>query len=202
MKENIIKTLSTEKIFPVLRNLDKQKTIDTAKALIEGGIKILEINVENPTSFEAIAEISELATVCAGGIITSLQAKAAMDYGAKIISSPIFHTNLVKFSKDKQIPYIAGTSTANEAYNAWKSRISLVKIYPVTPMGGALYIKDLLRPMPFLNVIPLGSVQLTQAKDYLDAGALAVGIGRDLYENLSYNEITTRIKKALNELKG
>lgn len=202
MKENLINVLAEEKILPILRCKDAQLMIDRAKALIDAGVKVIEINVENPTIYKAIEEISKYANVCAGGIITSLQAEAAILSGAKILSSPIFSMNLVKISKDKQIPYIAGTSTANEAYNAWKARIPLIKIYPITAMGGAMYIEDLLRPMPFLNVMPLGNVKVDEIHSYINAGASVVGIGRDLYDGLSLSEITNRAKKVIKELKG
>ena len=202
MKENLINVLAEEKILPLLRCKDAQLMIDRAKALIDAGVKVIEINVENPTIYKAIEEISKYANVCAGGIITSLQAEAAIMSGAKILSSPIFSMNLVKISKDKQIPYIAGTSTANEAYNAWKARIPLIKIYPITAMGGAMYIEDLLRPMPFLNVMPLGNVKVDEIQSYINAGASVVGIGRDLYDGLSLSEITNRAKKVIKELKG
>ncbi len=202
MKENLIKLLSEERILPILRNKDADAVISSAKALIDGGIKIIEINIENPSIYKAVEEISKYATVCAGGIITSMQAEAAILSGAKILSSPIFSMNLVKISKDKEIPFIAGTSTANEAYNAWKARIPLIKIYPITAMGGAMYIEDLLRPMPFLNVLPLGNVKLDEIHTYLEAGASVVGIGRDFYDGFSLSEITSRAKRVIKELKG
>ncbi len=202
MKENLINLLAEEKILPILRCNDAQLMIDRAKALIDAGIKVIEMNVENPSIYKAIEEISKYANVCAGGIITSLQAEAALLSGAKILSSPIFSMNLVKISKDKQIPYIAGTSTANEAYNAWKARIPLIKIYPITAMGGAMYIEDLLRPMPFLNVMPLGNVKIDEIHSYINAGASVVGIGRDLYDGLTLSEITSRAKRVIGELKG
>ena len=125
MKENLIKLLSQEKILPILRSNDAQTVIDWANALIEGGVKIIEINAQNPSIYKAISEVSKHANVCAGGIITAMQAEASIESGAKILSSPIFSKNLVKISKDKEIPYIAETSTANEAYNAWKARNEL-----------------------------------------------------------------------------
>lgn len=202
MSENLINLLSEEKIFPIIRSKDPQKAVDIAKALIDGGIKVLEINVENTKIFKAIEEVSKYADVCAGGIITSMQADASILSGAKILSSPIFSMNLLKLSKDKRIPFIAGTSTANEAYNAWKARIPLIKIYPITAMGGAMYVENLLRPMPFLNIMPLGNVKLEEVHSYIDAGAKAVGVGRDLYDGYSYSEITKRAEKVIKELKG
>lgn len=202
MTENLIKTLSEEKILPVLRCKDVQTAINTANALIEGGVKILEINAEHPSVYNAVEEISKHAVVCAGGIITSMQADVAIKSGARILSSPIFSQNLLKLSKDKRIPFIAGTTTANEAYCAWKSRIPLIKVYPITAMGGTMYVEDLLRPMPFLNIMPLGNVKLNEVQSYLNAGASVVGVGRDLYDGYSLSEITSRTKKILKELKG
>lgn len=201
MQENLIKKIAKEKIYPIIRCKDAQKTIDTANALIEGGIKLLEINVENASIYGAIKEISQHITVAAGGIITSSQAAAAMASGATIISSPIFQMNMVKISKDKAIPFIAGTSTANEAYNAWKTRVPIIKIFPAKALGGTMYIEDLLRPMPFLNLLPSGDIKLEEVKGYIEAGAFAVGVGRDFYMESDFREITKKAQKILAELK-
>lgn len=200
MNINLKEKLSKNKIFPIIRSTNPQTVTDIARALIDGGLDIMEINVETPSIFDAIDKLSKEAIICAGGIITSIQAQAAIDSGAKIISSPIFQDNLLKISKDKKLPFIAGTSTANEAYSAWKSRIPLVKIYPITAMGGVEYIKNLLRPMPFLSVIPQGNVKLDEVKQYIEAGAVAVGVGRNLIEANSYSEITQRAKKFIGEI--
>lgn len=202
MNKNLIDMLGEEKIFPIIRSKNAQEVIDTAKALVEGGIKIMEINVESVEVYRAIEEVSKFAVVCAGGIITSLQADTALAAGAQVFSSPIFHMNLVKISKDRRIPFIAGASTPNEAYKAWKARIPLIKLYPVTAMGGVLYVEDILRPMPFLKILPQGNVKLNEVKAYIDAGAYAVGVGRDFYEGHSYSEITARAKNIVSELKG
>jgi len=200
MNENLINLLKEQKIFPIIRSNNPEEVVKYVDALIKANVKIMEINVQTPSIYEAIKDVSNKACVCAGGIITSLQAQAAIDSGAKLISSPIFHMNLVKLSKDKRIPYIAGTSTANEAYEAWKARIPLVKIYPITAMGGASYLENLLRPMPFLNVLPQGSVKLSEVKSYIDAGAFAVGVGRDLFNGGSYSSVTERVEETLSKL--
>ena len=202
MQENLINILAEEKILPIIRGNDPDTVINTANALIDGGIKVVEINVQNSKIYKSIEEVSKRACVCAGGIITALQAKVAIESGAKSISSPIFQMNLVKISKNGKIPFIAGTSTANEAYSAWKARIPVIKIYPITAMGGVQYIEDLLRPMPFLNVLPLGNVKLNEVNDYIKAGAFAVGVGRDFYEGFNYNEITKRAKRVLADIRG
>ena len=202
MYKNVMDLIAEEKIYPIVRNNDAQKAVDIAHALIEGGIKVLEITVENPSLYSAIAEISKDATVCAGGIITQQQAEQALTSGAKLFSSPIYQMNMVKISKNRKMPFIAGASTPNEAYNAWKARVPLIKIFPVTALGGVQYIEDILRPMPFLKIMPLGHIQLSEVPAYIKAGAVAVGVGRNFYKDLSFAEITDRAKSVLNEIKG
>ncbi len=200
--DTLIEIMKEQKIFPVLRGKDKNKMVDTARALAKAGIELVEINVDAPEIFEAIEEVSSEITVCAGGIITSLQAETAFQAGAKVFSSPIFQTNLLKISKSRKIPYIAGTTTANEAYTAWKSRIPLIKLYPITAMGGTMYLEDILRPMPFLNIMPVGNVKLSQVKDYINAGAISVGVGRDIYDAYTPDQITARMHNFLKDLNG
>lgn len=201
MSENYIQTISKDKIYPIIRCKEAKQVIEIAKALVDGGIQVLEINVENPSIYEAISEVSKFAHVCAGGIITSMQADVAFECGAELFSSPIFQMNMVKISKNKRVPFIAGASTANEAYNAWKSRIPLIKLYPTEAMGGIQYIEDILRQMPFLNLMPMGNIKLSEVVSYLKIGATAVGVGRDFYQGFSSKEITDRTKDILEQIK-
>ena len=201
MSENYINTIAEDKIYPIIRCKDANEVIEISKALVNGGINILEINVENPSIYEAIKEVSKFTTVCAGGIITSTQADYAFRNGAKLFASPIFQMNLVKISKNLRIPFIAGTTTANEAYSAWKSRIPLIKLFPAEAMGGPAYIENILRQMPFLNLMPMGNIKLAEVISYLKAGAVAVGVGRDFYQGFTPKEITDRTKEILIEVK-
>ena len=201
MVENYIATIAEDKVYPIIRSKDKEQVIEVSRALVDGGIRVIEINVENPSIYEAISEVSKFTTVCAGGIITSTQADYAFQCGAKLFASPIFQMSLVKISKNLQIPFIAGTSTANEAYNAWKTRIPLIKIFPADAMGGVEYIENILRQMPFLNLMPTGSVKLSEVVSYLNAGAKVVGVGRDFYQGFTPKEITERTKEILTEVK-
>ena len=121
--------------------------------------------------------------------------KAISDGGINIVS-PVFQMNLVRLCKSQRIPLIMTATTPNEAYSAWKARTQLIKISPANPMGGAEYIEDILRPMKFINIIAAGSIKIEDIQAYLKAGAKAVGLGRALYKNASYEEITKRANEA------
>jgi len=201
MVENYIAKIAEDRVYPIIRCNDAERVIEISKALVDGGIRVIEINVENTSIYNAISEVSKFASVCAGGIITSTQADFAFKCGAKLFASPIFQMSLVKISNNLQIPFIAGASTANEAYIAWKTRVPLIKIFPADAMGGVEYIENILRQMPFLNLMPTGSVKLGEVISYLNAGARVVGVGRDFYQGYTPNEITKRTKEILTEVK-
>ena len=138
----------------------------------------------------------------AGGIITQRQAQIAIDSGVDIIVSPIFQMNLVRLCKNQKIPLIMTATTPNEAYEAWKAGTELIKISPANPMGGSEYVEDILRPMKFLNIIAAGSIQINDIPSYIKAGAKAVGLGRALYKDAVYSEITKIAQQAYNKAQG
>lgn len=192
---NPIEKISAEKLFAVLRVQDIEKTKNIIKALYQGGIKIIEIVIEKPEMVSVIEEITkeqDRPLIMAGGIITQRQAQIAMNAGSDVIVSPVFQMNLVRLCRSQRTPLIMTATTPNEAYSAWKARTQLIKISPANPMGGAEYIEDMLRPMKFINVIAAGSIKINDIPSYLKAGAKAVGLGRALYKDADYNEITKR----------
>ncbi|MBQ4123497.1 hypothetical protein IJD44_07265 [bacterium] len=196
---NAIEGLLAEKLFAVLRVQEEDKAKNIINALSDGGIKIVEIVIEKPEMVNVIKEITkkeDRPLIMAGGIITQRQAQLAIDAGADVIVSPVFQMNLVRLCKSERTPLIMTATTPNEAYSAWKARTQLIKIAPANPMGGAEYIEDILRPMKFLNVIAAGSIKINDVSAYLKAGAKAVGLGRALYKDASFAEITKRAEDA------
>jgi 2-dehydro-3-deoxyphosphogluconate aldolase/(4S)-4-hydroxy-2-oxoglutarate aldolase len=200
MQEFLIRQIGKQKIYPIIRENNPETVVDMAKALFAGGLNLLEITIENDFIYDAIEEISDFATVAAGGIITEEQAVESLQAGAKILSAPVFQMNMVKISKDKKAPLIASVTTSNEAYTAWKTRVPLMKVFPASALGGKVYIEDLLRPMPFLNLMPSGGIALYEVCDYLKAGAFAVGVGRGFYEDSTFDEITKKAKDILKKI--
>jgi len=204
MAEKVIQKILKNKVFAVVRSDDHKKAIDISKALIDGGFTDIEITASCKNSCCAISEIASIEgiNVAAGSIITNQQADLAVKAGAKLIVSPVLEMSLLKHCRESKIPIITGASTANEAYNAWKLGVSVTKIFPAAAMGGPEYIKDILKPMPFLNIMPTSGVQINDFVDYLKAGAVAVGMGHALYEDEnSYAAITKNAQKVSKILK-
>ena len=191
----LLDKIQQEKIYGIIREDDSERAYEIARAYVEGGIKILELNCPLDVC-EKVSKIDDV-IVAQGGIITTQQAHKALEAGATIISSPIFQTNLIRFASCYKAFLIPSVTTPNEAYNAWRARMPLIKIYPVNEMGGAEYIKEMVKPMPFLNVLPCGFVKISETTDYLKAGAKAVGIGRELYAKTNYKEIVEAAKSVV-----
>lgn len=199
---NPIESIYKNKIAAVIRAEAPAEAIEKANAMIKAGIKVFEITVENGCMIHALKELKKIdgITVMGGGVITSMRAQEAIEAGADVIVSPVFQQSLAKFCLGSKAAHIATVSTPNEAYNAWKARIPLIKIFPAKPMGQIEYIEDMLRPMPFLNLMPSGGITLDDFTGYLKAGAIAVGLGRCLYKDASLKEITQRAQYAVNSL--
>ena len=203
MTENIIQQIEEKKVFAVVRCDEYQKAIDISHALIEGGIKLIEITVNFENSYKAIKEISKIdgVSVAAGSIITNNQATAAINAGAKLLVSPVLELSIIKLCKGHCIPLITGASTVNEAYNAWKLGVSMSKLFPARAMGGHKYVRDILKPMPFLKLMPTSGIRIDDFTDYLDAGAVAVGLGKALYGKAQdSSEITKNSKLVIEKL--
>lgn len=196
---NVIQKLLKEKVHCVIRVAEPERVIEITTALNKGGINTVEIIIQNPEIIDVIHYLNstENLTIMAGGIITQRQAQTAINAGASVIVSPIFQMNLVRICQSHRLPLIMTATTPNEAYSAWKARTPLIKIFPTKPMGGSIYIEDMLRPMPFLNVIATGNIEIEEAADYLKAGAKAVGIGRALYKNADAKEIEERASRLI-----
>lgn len=201
--EQIFKNIEKQKIFGVIRTQNTKEAIGISKALIEGGIKVIEITMGINNASSVIQEISSIegVTVAAGSVITSQQAEAAIDAGAKYIVSPITEMRLIKLCKGRKVPIITGAATPNEAYSAWKQGVNIIKIFPVKALGGPEYIKDILTPMPFLKLMPTGGVFLNDFMEYLKVGAVSVGIGNAFYEDKNYSIITKKAQKATQKIK-
>lgn len=197
---NPIQAIYKNKIAAVIRAEEPLEAEEKALAMIKGGIKVFEITVEKGLMIPALKSLSQNKdiTIMAGGVITSMRAQESIENGAQVIVSPVFQGSLLKFCLGSKVPHIATVSTPNEAYSAWKSRIPLIKIFPAKSMGQVEYIEDVLRPMPFLKLMPSGGITLDDFTDYLKAGAAAVGMGRCLYKDASLKEITERARHAAN----
>jgi len=171
--------LYAEKAVVILREKSADLVRKKAHAARDGGLRIQEITWTTPSVADLIREFTKdhLGTIGAGTILTVEDAKQAVDAGAKFLVSPVFTPVVSAWAKKKNVLYIPGAATPQEIMRAWQDGCRPVKVFPVPDFGGATYIKHLLAPLPFLELLPTGGLGLADLKTYLDAGAKAVGLG-------------------------
>jgi 2-dehydro-3-deoxyphosphogluconate aldolase/(4S)-4-hydroxy-2-oxoglutarate aldolase len=117
-----------------------------------------------------------------GTVLQSEDAEAAIDAGAEFLVTPALRREVIQTSVKRNTLILCGGLTPTELLEAHEAGSELVKVFPAQ-LGGPKFIKDVLAPMPFLKLVPTGGVKPENAREYLSAGAVAVGIGGNLVSN-------------------
>lgn len=174
----VLEILYHEKVVVVQREKEAAAVRVKARAFRDGGIRVQEVTWTTPEAPELIRELvrEKIGVVGAGTILTLAEAKKAVAAGAQFLVSPVFTPAVNAYAKSKRIPYLPGCGTAQEAYDAWRAGGRPIKIFPAPCLGGPEFIRRLLNPMPFLELLPT-LVAVDEIRAYLQAGARCVGIG-------------------------
>ena len=173
-------------IIPVLRLPTAPLVIRAAEAVLAGGIPFFEITMTVPGAIDLIgwlaARFAGRAIVGAGTVLTAEDARACIDAGAAFIVSPGLDPAIVETAHDRDVAVMPGALTPTEVIAAWKMGADMVKIFPCSAVGGAAYLRALRGPLPQVKLLPTGGVNLSTVRDYVVAGASAVGMGSELVD--------------------
>ncbi|MBO0510352.1 bifunctional 4-hydroxy-2-oxoglutarate aldolase/2-dehydro-3-deoxy-phosphogluconate aldolase [Streptomyces beijiangensis] len=180
--------------------------VETVRTLIEAGVRCVEITLPTPGSLEAVAELrSPLPEGCLIGVGTvteSHQVEQVVAAGGQFIVSPVYEPGLILAARGKNIGTLPGCFTATEALAAWRTGATAVKLFPAEPLGPGT-VAALQGPLPEIPLVPTGGVGLSDIRPYLDAGALAVGVGSplvgDALDGGSQAELLVRARKFVAE---
>ena len=204
-KIEIIERIKETKIIPVIRTDSADKARIIIEALVKGGIDVLEVTMTIPGAVDLIAELTnqykETAIIGAGTVLDKETAQKCSEAGAEFIVSPILNLETVFFCNQNEITVMPGALTPTEIYTAKKAGADMVKVFPVSAMGGATYIKAVKTVLPHVEIVPTGGVNLEDAVDYIKAGALAIGMGGELTKDKE-SVITKQARNLLNQIKS
>ena len=171
-------------IIPVVRAASADQALAAAQAVAAGGIPIVEITMTVPGAIEVIAKLTRTMggslLIGAGTVLDADTAAKCVAAGARFIVSPGFDLETVACARGEGVLMMAGALTPTEAITAWKAGSGFVKIFPCGNVGGPGYIRSLKAALPQIPMIPTGGVNLTTALAFLDAGAVALGVGGEL----------------------
>jgi len=151
------------------------------QALLEGGIKTVEITLNSENAFELIHELSakmgDNILIGAGTVLDVQSGEIAIACGARFIVSPSLNPVLIKSAKQKKIVSIPGAFTATEILTAYNAGADIVKVFPaLSPQ----YIKDLRGPLSHIPLMPTGGVSIENINEFKKVGVAAFGIGSSL----------------------
>ncbi|MGB9464504.1 MAG: bifunctional 4-hydroxy-2-oxoglutarate aldolase/2-dehydro-3-deoxy-phosphogluconate aldolase [Candidatus Acidiferrum sp.] len=173
-------------IVPVVRASSASEACVAAEAVCQGGIPIVEITMTVPGAVEVIRELVRKCgadvLIGAGTVLNADTARRCLDAGAQFLVSPGLNLETVAFAAREGKLIMAGALTPTEIMAAWDAGADIVKIFPCGQMGGAKYIKALKGPFPQIPFVPTGGVNLSTAAEFIEAGAVALGVGGELVQ--------------------
>jgi 2-dehydro-3-deoxyphosphogluconate aldolase/(4S)-4-hydroxy-2-oxoglutarate aldolase len=198
------------KIIAVIRMADAGRVFEVAEALRKGGVNILEITMTVPGALDIIRIMAdkkpEGVLVGAGTVLDGETAAAAIWSGADFIVSPIAEPGMIAACRAHDAFVAPGAFTPTEIVSAWDKGADIVKVFPATSVGPQ-YFRDLKGPFPQIRLMPTGGVTVENARDFIKAGASAVGIGTALLDKKAieagdWGVLTERARQLVESLRG
>lgn len=206
MNQAWLSQIRQSKVIAVIRTPRFEWGLPMARAVVAGGMPLVEVTWNSDRPFELIQQLrAELPHVLvgAGTLLTVEQVQAAIAAGAQFLFTPHVHVGLIQTAIAQGIPLVAGGLTPTEIVTAWQAGATCVKVFPVQAVGGAQYIRSLQGPLSEIPLIPTGGVTLDNTPEFLQAGAIAVGLSGDLFPQaaIQAHQWTIITQRALSLLK-
>jgi 2-dehydro-3-deoxyphosphogluconate aldolase/(4S)-4-hydroxy-2-oxoglutarate aldolase len=178
----LIEALRAHRLMAIIRGDDPVTCERIAAVLVDNGISVLEVSL---TSTDALKVIERVAAavgpdvhVGAGTVLTADDARRARDSGATFTVTPALGEG-VRASVELGLPVLAGALTPTEVLAAHRAGATAVKVFPASSLGPG-HVAALRAPFPDIPLVPVGGIGVDDVARYLDAGAVAVGVGAPL----------------------
>lgn len=197
-KLNTLSNLIECGVVAVVRADTKEKAIKISEACVKGGVTGIEVTFTVQGAEEVIRELSATyegnsqVVIGAGTVLDATTARLAILAGAMYIVSPSFDEDTARLCNLYQVPYMPGCMTVSEMKHALEYGADIIKLFPGNAFGPE-FIKAIKAPLPQVNVMPTGGVNLDNVSDWIKNGAVAVGVGGNLIapaQNGDYEKIT------------
>ena len=206
----VIDAILETKIVAIVRLERYDRAVEITRALLAGGISVVEFTLTGAGAYAAIAAtraaLDDQVQVGVGTVLNVDAATASIDAGAQFVVTPTTSAAVIRACVARGTPILSGALTPTEALTAHEAGASMVKLFPAR-FGGPQYLRDILAPLPFLQIVPTGGVGAENARAYIDAGAVAVGIGGSLITaqavaQADWGRITAGARAVVEAVKG
>jgi 2-dehydro-3-deoxyphosphogluconate aldolase / (4S)-4-hydroxy-2-oxoglutarate aldolase len=208
---NVIDFIKENPIVAVIREATPDNILPIVNALYQGGVKVVEITAETPkvmTMIEKVTdEMGDRVLVGAGTVLDPETARAAIMAGSKFIVSPSLNLETIKMTKRYGVVSIPGALTPTEILTAYEHGADVIKVFPANAFGPG-YVKNIHGPFPTIPLMVTGGINPSNVNDYVDAGAIAVGVGsnlvspKNLISEADYQTLTEKAREYTNTLKN
>lgn len=185
-RSRVAAAIRAARLIVVLRRIEpRERLLDLLDELVDAGARIFEITLDGTDAAADLAAarmhlasgLSETGVILGTGTVrTHDQLRAAIDAGAAFAVSPVFNPGILVAALTAGLPFVPGAYTPTEADAAWRAGATFVKLFPASSLGPS-HVRELRGPLPEIETIVTGGVDATNAVEFLEAGAVAVGIG-------------------------
>ncbi|MCG5216764.1 bifunctional 4-hydroxy-2-oxoglutarate aldolase/2-dehydro-3-deoxy-phosphogluconate aldolase [Streptosporangium sp. KLBMP 9127] len=179
---DLLDILRDRRLVAIIRGRDAEASFQAGLALVEEGIDVLEVSLTGADALQVIGRLAnavgDRVALGAGTVMTVTDADAAVAAGATFAVTPALGPGALR-CVELGVPVLAGALTPTEVWHAAAAGATAVKIFPAS-LGGPAHLAALRDPFPDIPLVPVGGVRADQVRPYLDAGALAVGVGSPL----------------------
>ena len=184
-RADVLQAIQTTGVVAVVRLAEPAQMQHVVEALLQGGVRAIEVTMTVPRPIELIRELSRTSppdvVVGAGTVLDEETATAVIEAGAEFVVSPILRPAVIERCHRHDIAAIPGCFTPTEIFTAWQAGADVVKVFPAAALGPAFF-KDIRGPFPQLRLMPTGGVTRENAGDWIRAGAIAIGVGTALVD--------------------
>lgn len=180
--QDFVTTFGQRRASAILRCDDQQTANDAMEAAVRGGFTILEFTLTVPGAYELIADFSQREGLIlgAGTVLDTSQAERATEHGAQFLVSPVVDPEIIAAAGNLGVAVMPGTHTPTEMHAAHRAGAQLQKLFPAPGLGPS-YVRACLGPLPFLRIVPTNGVGEENAREWLEAGAFALGFVTTLF---------------------
>lgn len=158
--------------------------MEAVEAIYRGGILVAEVTMTVPGAVKVLETLAGRfegrMVLGAGTVLDAETARICMLAGAEFLVTPALKLATIEMARRYGKPIFPGALTPTEIVTAWEAGADMVKVFPCGNMGGAKYIKALKGPLPQIEMVPTGGVNMDTAGEFLKAGASAIAVGGEL----------------------
>jgi 2-dehydro-3-deoxyphosphogluconate aldolase/(4S)-4-hydroxy-2-oxoglutarate aldolase len=182
-KVEVLNTIRETGVIAIMRAQSSDQLIAAADAIKKGGVSVIEVTMTTPGALGVIAAAKERygsdVAFGAGSVLDPETGRAAILAGADFVVSPILNLGLIELCNRYGVPTVPGCFSPTEVITGWEAGADLIKLFPAS-FGGPDLVKAILAPLPQVQIIPVGGVNLDTAADFIRKGAVALGVGSSL----------------------